>query len=80
VGSIIRSTGTVFYSLLYINSRQGFDGLKYEYSAISVIDNSLPGNTKKYGIALFVDGQSAISPFLGGSWIESLYSNPPDRG
>ena len=41
-------------------------GLKYLYSVISVIDNSLPGNTKKYGITPFVDGQSAISPSLGG--------------
>ena len=47
MGSIIRSTGTVFYSLLYINSREGFNGLKYVYSVISVIDNSLPGNTEK---------------------------------
>jgi len=46
MGSIIRSTGTVFYSLLYLNSRQGFNGLKYEYSVISVIVDSLPGNTK----------------------------------
>jgi len=41
MGSIIRSTGTVFYSLLYLNSRQGFNGLKYEYSVISVIIDSL---------------------------------------
>jgi len=36
------------------------------YSVISVIDNSLPDNTKKKEIAPFVDGQSVISPFLGG--------------
>ena len=42
----IRSTGTVFYSLLYLNSQQGFDGLKYMRSVISVIVDSLPGNTK----------------------------------
>jgi len=29
MGSIIRSTRTVFYSLSYSNSRQGFNGLKY---------------------------------------------------
>jgi len=48
MGSIIRSTGTVFYSLLCINSPWllGFNGLKYVYSVISVIDNSLSGNTK----------------------------------
>ena len=34
--SIIRSTGTVFYSLLYLNSGQGFSGLIYMYSVISV--------------------------------------------
>jgi len=44
MGSIIRSTGTVFYSLLYLNSQQGFNGLKYMYSIISVIVDSLPGN------------------------------------
>jgi len=46
MGSIIRSTGTVFYSLLYLNSRQAFNGLKYVYSVISEIVDSLPGNTK----------------------------------
>ena len=43
---MIRSTGTVFYSVLYLNSRRGFNGLKYMYSVISVIVDSLPGNTK----------------------------------
>jgi len=46
MGSIIKSTGTVFYSLLYLNSRKGFYGLKYMYSVISVIVDSLPGNTE----------------------------------
>jgi len=63
MGSMIRSSGTVFFSLQYLNSRLGFNGLKYLYTVISVIDNSLPGNIKKEGI---VDGQSAISPSLGG--------------
>jgi len=44
--SIIRFTCTVFYSLLYVKSRQGFNGLKYMCSVISVIMDSLPGNTK----------------------------------
>jgi len=44
--SIIRSTGTVFHSLLYPNARQGFNGLEYVYSVISGIVDSLPGNTK----------------------------------
>ena len=30
----VRSTSPVFYSLLYLNSRQGFNGLKYVYSVI----------------------------------------------
>jgi len=49
MGSIIRSTGTVFYSLLFLNSRRGFNGLKYMYSVTSVIVDSLPGNAKNRG-------------------------------
>jgi len=44
--SIVRSTGTVFYSLLNSNSRRGFNGLKYVYSVISVIVDLLAGSTK----------------------------------
>jgi len=47
MGSIIRTGGTIFSSLLYSNSRLIYNGLKHSYSAISVIDNSLPGTTKK---------------------------------
>jgi len=43
---MIRSIGTVFYSLLYSNSLVGLNGLKYVFSVISVIENSLPGNTQ----------------------------------
>jgi len=46
MGSIIRSSGSVFYSLLYVNSRIGFNGLKYLYSVISVKMDSLPANTE----------------------------------
>jgi len=46
LGSIIRLTGTEFYSLLYLNSRRAFCKIKYMYSVISVIVESLPGNTK----------------------------------
>ena len=46
LGSIIRLTGTEFYSLLYLNSRRAFCKIKYMYSVISVIVDSLPGNTK----------------------------------
>jgi len=48
MGSIIRYTRAVFYLLLYSNSRRGFNGLKYVYSVISVIVNSLTGNTKNW--------------------------------
>ena len=40
MGSIVRSNGKVFYSLLYLNFRPG-----YMYSVISVIVNSLPDNS-----------------------------------
>jgi len=66
MGSIIRARGTIFELILYLDSRLGFCGLKYLYSGISVIDKRLPGNTKKWAIALFVGGQSAISRILGG--------------
>ena len=66
MGSIIRSSGTIIYSLLYLNSRIGFNELKYLYSVISVIDKRLPGNTKKWTIAPFVDGHNTISPSFGG--------------
>ena len=66
MGSIKRSNGTIIYSLLYLNPRIGFNGLKCLYSVISVTDKRLRGNIKKWTIAPFVDGHSAISPFLGG--------------
>ena len=46
MGSIIRSSGTVFYSPLYVNSRLGFYGTKYLYSVISVKIDPLPANAK----------------------------------
>ena len=46
MGSIIRNSGTIFYLLLYLNSRQGCNGSKYLYSVNSMIDNSLPCNFK----------------------------------
>ena len=45
---MIRSIGTIYYSLLCLNSWIGFNELKYLYSVISVIDKRLPGNTKKW--------------------------------
>ena len=50
--SIIRPTGTTFYSLFNPNSWIGFNGLKYAYSVISAIDKRLPGNTKKWTLVL----------------------------
>jgi len=50
--SIIRPTGTIFYSLFNPNSWIGFNGLKYAYSVISAIDKRLPGNTKKWTLVL----------------------------
>ena len=32
MGSIVRSTGTVFYSLLYSNSRRGLNRLKHTHT------------------------------------------------
>ena len=73
MGSIIRASGTIFHSLLCFNSQLGFNGLKYLYSVISIIDKRLPGNTKKRTIALIVDGQSAISCILGGPYQEGKW-------
>ena len=47
VAHVIRWSGTIFYSLVYVNPRIGFNGLQYLYSVISVVDKRLPGNTKK---------------------------------
>ena len=46
MGSIIRPSGTVFYSLLYLNSWLGFNRLKHMYSVISVKIDSLTANNK----------------------------------
>jgi len=66
IGSIIRTSGTIFNSLLYFNAEIGFNGLIYLYS---VIDKRLPGNNKKWAIAMFVDDQSTISRILGGIFL-----------
>ena len=47
---MIRSIGTIFYSLVYCNSRLVFSGLKYLYPVISVIVDSLHANTKMWGL------------------------------
>ena len=43
---MIRSSGTIFYSLLYLDSRRGYIRLKYLYPVISVKIDLLPANTK----------------------------------
>jgi len=58
---MIKSSGTIFYSLLDLNSRLGFVGLQYLYPEISVIIDSLPAKTEMWDIDKFVDGHSAIS-------------------
>jgi len=56
----------IFYSLLYFDLRLVFSVLKYLYSVISVIVDSLLVNTKMSAIDKFVDGQSAIFCIVGG--------------
>jgi len=59
MASKIRTSGTIFYSLLSFTSWIGLNRLKYLYSVISVIDKRLPGITKKWTIAAFVDDKSS---------------------
>ena len=56
--------GTKCYSILYCNSQSLYIRLKYTYSVISVIVDSLPGNYKE-GNRRVRGVWSAISPFLG---------------
>jgi len=41
LGAIIRSSGTKFYSLEYLNSRIGLNALKYLYTVISILGRKL---------------------------------------
>jgi len=66
MGPIIRASGTILYSLSFLNSGLGLTRLKHVYTVISVIVDSLPANTMS-GIDKFVDGQSAISRIVGGA-------------
>jgi len=50
---MIRANGTIFCSLLYLDSRLAFRRLKYIYSIISVTVDLLPGNTEIMTIDLF---------------------------
>jgi len=72
ISAIRRTIGTIVYSLLFVNSALGsFVRLKYVYPVISVIDDSLPANTKMSRIDKFVDGQSAISRILCGEYLSN---------
>jgi len=42
------TNGTIFESVLYLNSAKVYIRLNYVYSVISVKDKRLPGNTKKW--------------------------------
>jgi len=48
IGSIKRTTCSIFYSLLCLNQLICFYGPKYVYSVISVIEKRLRCNTKKW--------------------------------
>jgi len=54
MGLLIRTNGTIFYSILNCNLRALHSRLKYVYSVISVIVDWLPGNTKNWAIDKFV--------------------------
>jgi len=68
---LIRTNGQRFYSTLYYNFRQLYSRLKYWYSVISVIVDSLPGNIKNRVIDLFV--ASGVQYFR--SWVD-CWSGP----
>ena len=66
---MIRSSGTNFDSLVYLNPRLGCIHLKCLYSVISVKINLLPASTTNVKMDLYVDGQSVVSA----SWAVSCY-------
>ena len=52
--SVCKNIHVRVYSILYCNSQSLYIRLKFTYSVISVIVDSLPGNTKKQSIDKFV--------------------------
>ena len=48
IGPIIRTNGTIFESILYLNSARVYIRLIYVYPVISVNNKRLPGNTKTW--------------------------------
>ena len=67
---LIIANGTKCYSILYCNSQSLHIRLKYTYSVISVIVDSLPGNTKKQGIDKFV----VFGVRLVHSWADDMHT------
>jgi len=67
---LIIANGTKCYSILYCNSPWLYIRLKYTYSVISVKVDSLPGNSTKWGIDLFV----AFAVRLVHSWADVIMS------
>jgi len=68
---MIKTSGTMFCSLLYSNSRWGHSRLKYLYPVISVKIKRLPGNTKT---RLFTRSWAARVRFLA-SWAEREFTD-----
>jgi len=65
---------TIFYSLLFLNSRLCFSRLQYMYPVIWVIVILYyPQNTKIMAIDMFVDNQRAVSRILSGTYIYITY-------
>ena len=60
---------TVFYSLLYLNERGGFYGLKYMYSVISVIFFTTCNTKNRESTRSLTVG---VSTLLGGLRVEFL--------
>jgi len=75
MGSIIRSAGTVFYSLFYWNSRQGFYGQKYLCPVIPVKMERPPGNTIN---GLFTRSWTARVRFLH-PWADTTQETGSER-
>jgi len=66
--SLTRTNGPIFYSILCGNLRELYLRLKYMYSVISVLVDSLPGNTKNRGIDPFV----AFGVRFSHSWADTV--------
>jgi len=72
---VITANGTRCYWILYCNSPWLYIRLKYTYSVISVKVDSLPGNSKKGGIDLFVAFGVQLVHSLAGHRLIWYYSS-----